>query len=144
MSDRPDGKLRQLLWFAGWPLRQFLILGVRFYKRWISPGLPSSCRYYPSCSSYAVQSLQRHGAFKGLLLASWRILKCNPFTEGGVNPIPEQGNWRSAVGPDGRPRETAAENNGSLDDPDPDADPVADLRVDSGQTRPTTISSLGA
>ena len=155
MGDRPDGKLRQFLWFAGWPLRQLLILGVRGYKKFISPGLPSSCRYYPSCSTYAVQSLQRHGVFKGLVLASWRILKCNPFTEGGVNPIPEKGKWRSAVGPDGEPRsyvgsdgetqETASKSktDGNGSPGDPNEDPVAKVIAGRGQTRPTTISTLG-
>lgn len=142
MGDRPDGNLRQFLWAVGWPLRQLLILGVHFYKRWISPGLPSSCRYHPSCSTYAAQSLQRHGAVKGMMLASWRILKCNPFTEGGVNPIPEKGKWRSDVGPDGEPRKPATQSTGPIDDPE--HDPVAEMLADSGQTRPTTISTLGA
>ena len=156
MDDRPDGKLHQFLWFLGWPLRQLLILGVRFYKKWISPGLPSSCRYYPTCSTYAVESLQRHGVLKGVALASWRILKCNPFSEGGVNPVPANGKWRSEVGPDGELRESQIDsgqvrNEAMTDDATRDAesrdgsdsDPVAEMHTDSGQTRPTTITTLG-
>ena len=51
---------------------------VRFYQRFISPALPASCRYYPTCSAYAVTALKVHGPLKGLLLALWRLLRCNP------------------------------------------------------------------
>lgn len=70
------------------------LLPVRAYQRWISPALPRSCRYYPSCSAYAVGSLQVHGVLKGSLLAVWRLLRCNPLTRGGVDHVPEPGQWR--------------------------------------------------
>ena len=95
---------RSLLWFLGWPFRFLLINMVRGYRKWISPGLPPSCRYHPSCSTYGLQALQTHGAAKGLALTSWRIVKCNPFTEGGVNPIPPKGKWRSDMDTAGNPR----------------------------------------
>lgn len=66
----------------------FLVFLVRIYQRLIGPGLPKVCRYYPSCSCYAVEALQRHGAAKGSWLAARRILRCHPFHPGGVDPVP--------------------------------------------------------
>lgn len=68
--------------------RLVLILLVRGYQVSISPLLPASCRYYPSCSAYAVEALQRHGALRGSWLAARRILRCHPFTPGGYDPVP--------------------------------------------------------
>ncbi|OPZ59955.1 MAG: putative membrane protein insertion efficiency factor [Deltaproteobacteria bacterium ADurb.Bin510] len=64
-----------------------LIILIRFYQKAISPYLPRSCRFYPTCSEYAVEAIQRHGACKGLGLACIRILKCNPFHPGGYDPV---------------------------------------------------------
>lgn len=55
----------------------------------ISPYFPTSCRYYPTCSQYAIDSLRIHGFFKGTALAAWRILRCNPWSDGGEDPVPE-------------------------------------------------------
>lgn len=67
-----------------------LISLIRFYQRQISPLKASgTCKYIPSCSEYAVQALEQHGALKGSILAVWRILRCNPFSEGGLDPVPE-------------------------------------------------------
>lgn len=68
--------------------RTVLILLVRGYQVSISPLLPVSCRYFPSCSAYAVEALERHGALKGSWLAARRILRCHPFTPGGYDPVP--------------------------------------------------------
>jgi len=65
-----------------------LVLFVRAYQVAISPLLPPSCRYYPSCSAYAVEALERHGALRGSWLAMRRILRCNPFRPGGFDPVP--------------------------------------------------------
>jgi putative membrane protein insertion efficiency factor len=65
-----------------------MILAVRGYQVSISPLLPASCRYYPSCSAYAVDALEKHGALRGSWLAARRILRCNPFTAGGFDPVP--------------------------------------------------------
>ncbi|WP_234992688.1 membrane protein insertion efficiency factor YidD [Varibaculum vaginae] len=73
-----------------------LISLIGFYRRRISPLFPPRCKYYPSCSSYALSALQIHGAFKGGLLATWRILRCNPLSDGGVDYPPEAGKWKSA------------------------------------------------
>ena len=61
---------------------------VRGYQRWISPALPPTCRFYPTCSAYAVEALQVHGVVRGLGLASWRLLRCAPWHPGGVDPVP--------------------------------------------------------
>nr|WP_136314499.1 membrane protein insertion efficiency factor YidD [Actinomyces procaprae] len=73
---------------------------IALYQRWISPGLPRRCRYYPSCSAYAVEAVEVHGAVKGMLLAAWRLLRCNPLTRGGVDHVPDPGRWRYHLPPD--------------------------------------------
>ena len=68
-----------------------LIVGlIRGYQFFLSPLVPPSCRFEPTCSSYAVTALRRHGAVVGLALATWRILRCNPFFPGGVDRVPER------------------------------------------------------
>jgi putative membrane protein insertion efficiency factor len=69
-------------------MRRVLILFVRAYQIGVSPLLPSSCRYYPSCSAYAIEALQRHGALRGSWLAIRRIGRCHPFRPGGFDPVP--------------------------------------------------------
>jgi uncharacterized protein len=59
------------------------------YRRYVSPALPARCRFYPSCSAYAQESLERHGALRGTALAVWRILRCHPFHPGGYDPVPD-------------------------------------------------------
>ncbi len=72
-------------------MKRMLIAPIRFYQKRISPLKPSgTCKYIPTCSEYAVQALEKHGAFKGTVLAVWRILRCNPFSEGGLDPVPEE------------------------------------------------------
>lgn len=67
--------------------RPFLLL-IRGYKRLISPLLPPSCRFYPTCSDYAYEAIEKHGLLKGGRLAIWRVLRCNPFCKGGLDPVP--------------------------------------------------------
>ena len=69
-------------------IRWLLVMLVRFYQVAISPMLPPACRYYPSCSNYAIEALERHGALKGSWLAARRILRCHPFRPGGFDPVP--------------------------------------------------------
>jgi uncharacterized protein len=66
-----------------------LVLLVRLYQRLVSPLLPPACRFYPSCSAYAVAALERHGAVRGTYLAARRICRCHPFHPGGIDPVPE-------------------------------------------------------
>lgn len=67
---------------------RLLVLAIRGYQLYISPMTPPTCRYYPSCSQYAVVAVQRHGALRGTYLAAWRVLRCNPWTRGGVDDVP--------------------------------------------------------
>jgi len=69
-------------------MRRLFLAIIRFYQRHISPGLPPCCKYLPTCSQYAVEAIEKYGAFKGGLLALWRILRCNPFSRGGYDPVP--------------------------------------------------------
>ncbi|MDY5585570.1 MAG: membrane protein insertion efficiency factor YidD [Arcanobacterium sp.] len=74
-------------------MKQLLIKLIHIYQRHISAGLPRRCKYEPTCSQYAINSIQIHGAFKGTILSSWRILRCNPWSKGGVDWVPEKGSW---------------------------------------------------
>jgi putative membrane protein insertion efficiency factor len=65
-----------------------LALPIIAYRRWISPGLPARCRFYPSCSAYALEAIARHGAIKGFWLTVRRIGRCHPFHPGGYDPVP--------------------------------------------------------
>jgi putative membrane protein insertion efficiency factor len=67
-----------------------LSLPVRFYSRFVSPALPRRCKYEPTCSAYALEALRRHGPFRGIVLAAWRLLRCNPFSHGGYDPVSAQ------------------------------------------------------
>jgi uncharacterized protein len=73
---------------------------VRFYQRAISPGLPARCKYYPSCSEYAVQAVRRYGILRGVVLAGWRLLRCNPWSHGGVDLVEDQKLFRSRPHPE--------------------------------------------
>lgn len=65
-----------------------LVLPIRFYQRCVSPYTPPSCRFTPTCSEYAKQALTKHGPIKGLALAIWRLLRCNPWGGSGYDPVP--------------------------------------------------------
>ncbi|WP_320163785.1 membrane protein insertion efficiency factor YidD [uncultured Trichococcus sp.] len=71
-------------------MKKIFIGLIRGYQKVISPLFPPSCRYYPTCSNYAVQAIQKHGAIKGSLMGIARILRCHPFVKGGYDPVPEQ------------------------------------------------------
>ncbi len=69
-------------------MKDALIKFIRFYQRRISPLFPPKCRYYPTCSQYAIEAIQVHGLLKGSLLAFKRLMRCNIFFPGGVDPVP--------------------------------------------------------
>jgi len=100
------GGIARLLYWIGWPIRSLLLGLIWVYRHTISPMLPPTCRYHPSCSAYGFEALQVHGAAKGTVLAAWRVLRCNPFTPGGLDPVPPRGAWRPDIHPDGTPRVT--------------------------------------
>jgi putative membrane protein insertion efficiency factor len=68
-------------------MREIIVGPIRLYQRFISPMLPSSCRYWPTCSQYTVQAIKKHGVLKGGLMGAWRILRCNPWSKGGIDPV---------------------------------------------------------
>lgn len=69
-------------------LARAMIGAVRIYQRWVSPALPPTCRFYPTCSAYAVEALQVHGVLRGTWLTLWRLLRCAPWHPGGIDPVP--------------------------------------------------------
>ena len=69
---------------------RIVLAPVRAYQRFISPALPRRCKYHPTCSSYAVQAVETYGILRGVVLAVWRVLRCNPFSHGGFDPVSAQ------------------------------------------------------
>ena len=76
-------------------LRAIAVAPIRVYQRAISPALGNRCRYYPSCSEYAVQAIRSYGILRGLVLAAWRLLRCSPWSHGGLDPVEEQTLFRA-------------------------------------------------
>ena len=68
-------------------MKKILIASIKLYKRYLSPIKGTKCPYYPSCSDYAIDAVEKYGSFKGSFLALWRIIRCNPFSKGGVDPV---------------------------------------------------------
>lgn len=123
------------------PLTWLLAALVRGYQLVVSPWLAPRCRYYPSCSAYGLEALRRHGAMTGLALAVWRVLRCNPWSAGGVDEVPDREHlpWRRA------PRDASRQDccpstpahgdgHGSADGPPSPSDRLA-YGADIGSTR---------
>ncbi|MGN1131067.1 MAG: membrane protein insertion efficiency factor YidD [Ruminococcus sp.] len=70
-------------------MKKILVKIIRFYQKYISANTKAHCKYYPTCSNYAIEAINEHGAFVGFFLALWRFLRCNPFSKGGYDPVPE-------------------------------------------------------
>ena len=70
--------------------RRLLLAPIALYRRAISPALPRRCKYEPTCSAYAGQAIREYGILRGLVLAGWRLLRCNPFSHGGFDPVSAQ------------------------------------------------------
>jgi putative membrane protein insertion efficiency factor len=68
-------------------VRALILVPIRAYRRFVSPALPNRCKYYPSCSAYAMEAIREVGALRGSILAAWRLLRCNPFSHGGYDPV---------------------------------------------------------
>lgn len=77
------------------PLARIVLLPLRGYRRFLSPAMTPRCRYYPSCSAYAEEAISELGAIRGTILAAWRLLRCNPFAEGGMDPVADRKLFRS-------------------------------------------------
>ena len=71
-------------------MRRVVVAPIRFYQRLISPGLPRRCKYEPTCSEYAAQAIRQFGILRGLVLAGWRLARCNPWSRGGFDPVEQQ------------------------------------------------------
>lgn len=80
-------------------LRGLAVLPIRVYQRALSPLVGPRCRYYPSCSEYAVEAIRRFGILRGVVLAVWRLLRCNPWSRGGFDPVEDQRLFRPRVPP---------------------------------------------
>ena len=72
---------------------------IRLYQRVVSPALPQRCKYHPSCSAYALQAIRTYGILRGLVLAGWRVLRCNPWSHGGHDPVEQQRLFRPRTVP---------------------------------------------
>jgi hypothetical protein len=82
--------LRRAGWIAGAPARGVLLLSIKTYRLTLSGWLGGQCRFYPTCSHYAEEAVRAHGAIRGAWLAAWRVLRCNPFGKGGLDPVPRR------------------------------------------------------
>ena len=74
-------------------------LPIRLYQRVISPAFPKRCKYHPSCSAYALQAIRTYGILRGVVLAVWRLLRCNPWSHGGFDPVEQQRLFRPRAAP---------------------------------------------
>jgi putative membrane protein insertion efficiency factor len=81
-------------------LRAAATLPIRFYQIAISPLIPARCKYHPSCSQYAVEAIRHYGILRGVVLATWRLLRCNPWSHGGVDFVQDQKLFRSRPRPE--------------------------------------------
>ena len=71
-------------------MKKILIALIKFYQAAVSPHLGANCKYIPTCSQYGIEAIERFGALKGFALTLWRILRCNPLSKGGYDPVPEK------------------------------------------------------
>lgn len=76
-------------------MKYLAMLLIKFYQKCISPFFPAKCKYHPTCSAYAMEAFRKFGFFRGFLLAGWRILRCNPWSMGGYDPVPEKFTFRA-------------------------------------------------
>ena len=76
-------------------MKRPLIWLIKFYRKRISPNTPPSCKFTPTCSQYGLEAIEKFGAFKGGFMTLWRILRCNPFSKGGYDPVPEKKSKKS-------------------------------------------------
>jgi putative membrane protein insertion efficiency factor len=80
-------------------VRRLVLAPIRGYQRFVSPALPRRCKYEPTCSRYATQAIEQYGILRGLVLAAWRLLRCNPWSHGGYDPVHDQRLFRRRRSP---------------------------------------------
>ncbi len=112
---------------------KILIAPIRFYQRFITPYTPASCRYYPTCSAYAVTALRTRGAVVGTGLTIWRLLRCNPWSDGGIDHVPAKGR-RSQASVDAMPEHDHDQHAGGVDGTFADGDRERDDNAGSSPT----------
>ena len=78
-------------------MKSLALRSLQLYKRWISPALPPSCRYVPTCSEYAMEAVERYGTWRGGVIAAWRLLRCHPLAKGGLDPVVKSGATEESV-----------------------------------------------
>ncbi len=100
----PESWPARIVWVVTRPLVWLMLGAIKMYQMFLSPVFGARCRYYPSCSQYGFHAIRVHGPFKGLVLAVARIGRCHPWNDGGIDPVPEAGQWRPRVNRDGSPR----------------------------------------
>jgi putative membrane protein insertion efficiency factor len=83
-------------------LRSVVASPIRAYQRFVSPGLPRRCKYHPTCSAYALDAVRTYGLVRGAVLAIWRLLRCNPWSHGGVDFVEDQRLFRPRTRPTAR------------------------------------------
>ncbi len=90
LHEYPNEPSLRSIPFKVWNIPRLVLLGlIRLYQMIISPALPANtCRFYPSCSHYGYQAVYKYGVIKGSIMATWRVLRCNPFNPGGYDPVP--------------------------------------------------------
>ena len=98
-------KIKQFTLILSFLPNKVLIGLVWVYQKTISPLLGPRCKYWPSCSNYTLTALRTHNIFKALLLSVWRIVRCNPFSQGGLDPVPTKGSWLPDIKTDGTKRD---------------------------------------
>ena len=113
-SERPSSRSDRPTRAAVRPL----VAMLRGYQRWISPALPPTCRFHPTCSAYAVEALQVHGLLRGTALTVWRLLRCAPWHPGGIDPVP-QGRRPRTSSPAGRTTEPRTRSAGNHEEQAP-------------------------
>jgi putative membrane protein insertion efficiency factor len=84
--------------FARW-LRALLVAPILAYQRFVSPLFPRRCKYHPTCSAYTVEAIEELGVVRGTILAAWRLLRCNPFSHGGYDPVEQRPFFRGSAVP---------------------------------------------
>jgi uncharacterized protein len=83
---------------VGRVLRVIVLAPIVAYQRFVSPALPRRCKYYPTCSAYAVEAIRTLGPIRGTILAAWRLVRCNPFSHGGYDPVEARRFFKTARG----------------------------------------------